>query len=50
MKKVVFPVSTDFDMQLPFYFSGVGCFYEQENIGRPEIRKSKELLLYDKKI
>jgi len=36
MKKLIFPITTEFDMSLPYYFSGVGCCYEQENISRPE--------------
>lgn len=36
MKKIIFPITTDFDMQLPYYFAGVGCDYEQENIDRSE--------------
>lgn len=36
MKKTFFPVITEFDMQLPYYFAGVGCFYEQEDIDRPQ--------------
>lgn len=36
MKKMIFSVTTEFDLSLPYYFSGVGCSYEQENINRPE--------------
>lgn len=35
MKRMVFPITTEFDAQLPYYFAGVGCRYEQENIVRP---------------
>lgn len=36
MKKMFFPIITEFDAKLPYYFAGVGCYYEQENIDRPE--------------
>lgn len=36
MSDALFTVITDFDKNLPYYFSGVGSFYEQENIYRPE--------------
>lgn len=36
MKKMFFSIITEFDMSLPYYFAGVGCFYEQEDIKRPE--------------
>jgi AraC-like DNA-binding protein len=35
MKKMIFPVITDFDTTLPYYLIGVGCCYEQEHIIRP---------------
>lgn len=35
MKKMFFPITTEFDAQLPYYLSGVGCQYEQENIVCP---------------
>lgn len=35
MKKMIFPMITDFDMELPYYIVGVGCSYEQEHISRP---------------
>lgn len=35
MKKMCLPIITEFDEQLPYYFRGVGCFYEQEEIIRP---------------
>lgn len=36
MKKMFFPIITEFDAQLPYYFAGVGCFYKQEDIDRPD--------------
>ncbi len=36
MNKVFFPIITEFDQNLPYYFAGVGSCYEQENIDRPE--------------
>lgn len=35
MKKILFPLATEFDMKLPYFFSGIGCQYEQEDIIRP---------------
>jgi AraC family transcriptional regulator, arabinose operon regulatory protein len=35
MKKMVFPMITEFDTSLPYYIIGVGCSYEQEHINRP---------------
>lgn len=35
MKKMIFPMITEFDMALPYYIIGVGCDYEQERISRP---------------
>lgn len=35
MKKMIFPIITEFDMELPYYFAGVGCDYQQETISRP---------------
>ena len=34
--KMIFPVITDFDKKLPYFFAGVGCDYEQEKIERPK--------------
>lgn len=36
MKKMLFPVTTEFDLNLPYYFAGIGYDYEQENINRPD--------------
>lgn len=36
MAQVIFPVTTDFDRKLPYFFAGVGCNYEQEKIERPK--------------
>lgn len=35
MNKVNFPIISDFESKLPYYFGGVGCDYVQENIYRP---------------
>lgn len=35
MKKMIFPIITEFDLTLPFFITGVGCNYEQEYINRP---------------
>lgn len=35
MKKMIFPVITELENRLPYYLSGVGCFYDQEDIRRP---------------
>lgn len=35
MKNMLFSVTTDYDLNLPYYFDGVGCNYEQEPINRP---------------
>lgn len=35
MNKMCFPVITSFDLKLPYYFTGVGCEYLQEDIVRP---------------
>lgn len=35
MKKLIFPIVTEFDLTLPYYIAGVGCCYEQEYIYRP---------------
>ncbi len=35
MKKMIFPVITEFESKLPYYIEGVGCSYEQEYINRP---------------
>lgn len=35
MKKMIFPVITEFELKLPYYIEGVGCSYEQEYINRP---------------
>ena len=35
MKKMFLPIITEFDNELPYYFSGVGCDYSQEHISRP---------------
>ena len=34
MKKMIFPVITDFDMKLSCYIVSVECSYEQEHISR----------------
>ena len=36
MTQMIFPVITDFDRKLPYFFEGVGVNYEQERIDRPE--------------
>lgn len=36
MKKMIFPLITEFEMTLPYYIVGVGCSYEQEHINRPQ--------------
>lgn len=35
MKKMIFPLITEFELKLPYYIAGVGCSYEQEDIIRP---------------
>lgn len=35
MNNLVFPVRTEFDKQLPYYFVGGGCSHEQEFVQRP---------------
>jgi AraC family transcriptional regulator, arabinose operon regulatory protein len=35
MKKMIFPIITEFDLKLPYYIVGVGCYYNQEHINRP---------------
>lgn len=35
MNKMCFPIITGFDLKLPYYFTGVGCEYLQEDIFRP---------------
>lgn len=35
MSKVNFPIISDFESKLPYYFGGVGCDYTQEDINRP---------------
>lgn len=35
INKMCFPVITAFDLKLPYYFTGVGCEYLQEDIVRP---------------
>ncbi len=35
MAQMIFPVITDFDRRLPYFFAGVGVNYEQEKIERP---------------
>ncbi len=35
MAQMIFPIMTDFDKKLPYFFAGVGCSYEQEPIDRP---------------
>ena len=35
MMQMIFPVITDFDRKLPYFFAGVGVNYEQERIDRP---------------
>lgn len=36
MKRMIFPITTEFDLNLPYYFAGIGYNYEQENINRPD--------------
>lgn len=35
MNNLIFPVCTEFDKRLPYYFVGGGCDHEQERIHRP---------------
>lgn len=35
MQNVIFPVVTDYELKLPYSIVGVGCFYNQEHIIRP---------------
>lgn len=35
MKKMIFPLITEFDEKLPFYLGGVGCAHIQEYVSRP---------------
>ncbi len=35
MKRMIFPVISEFDLKLPYCIEGVGCTYEQEYINRP---------------
>ena len=35
MAQMIFPIITDFDRKLPYFFAGVGVNYEQERIDRP---------------
>ena len=35
MKKMIFPITTEFELKLPYYIVGVGCSYNQEHINRP---------------
>lgn len=35
MKKMIFPLITEYEFKLPYYIVGVGCLYNQEHIVRP---------------
>lgn len=35
MSEMIFPITTDFDRKLSYFFAGVGCDYKQEKIQRP---------------
>jgi AraC-type DNA-binding domain-containing proteins len=35
MKKMIFPLITEYEQRLPYYVAGVGCCYSQEHIIRP---------------
>jgi AraC-like DNA-binding protein len=35
MKKMIFPLISEFELKLPYYIAGVGCLYDQEHITRP---------------
>lgn len=35
MTNMIFPNITEYELKLPYYITGVGCYYLQENVSRP---------------